>query len=394
MGALTLSSPSAAIVAIDQGTTSTRALAFDRSGEVLSVSRRDLPQSYPEPGWVEHDPVRINEDVIDATREVVRAMEAAGRSVDCIGITNQRETSIVWERSTGRPIYPAIVWQDRRTAKVCAELSERGVQALVQSRTGLPLDPYFSGLKIAWILDHVPGAREAARRGELACGTIDTWLLWNLTGGAVHATDASNASRTLLYDIGAGEWCLELLEIMGVPESLLPEVRDSAGDFGVTKPSLFGRPLPIRGVAGDQQAAAFGQAAFSPGEMKFTFGTGAFALICTGRERSGAGNGLLETVAWQLEGKRTYALEGSIFVAGAAVQWLRDELGIINTASETEELAKSVDSTEGVVLVPAFTGLGGIYWEPSARGALLGMTRGTGPRPPRSSGAGVRRLSG
>lgn len=342
------------------------------------MAQRALPQSYPAPGWVEHDPARIRDDAIRVAREVVEAAEAHGYRVEAIGLTNQRETTVVWERGSGRPIHPAIVWQDRRTADVCAALREAGHEARVQRRTGLKLDPYFSGTKLAWILDRVPGAREAAARGELAFGTVDAWLLWRLTGGRVHATDATNASRTLLYDIETGAWCPELLDLLRVPAAVLPEVRDSAGDFGVTAAGLFGRPVPVRGIAGDQQAATFGQAAFEPGGMKFTYGTGAFALLNTGPERLSSRHGLLTTVAWQLAGERTYALEGSIFVAGASVQWLRDGPGIISDPAETEALARSVDSTGGVVLVPAFVGLGGVHWDPGARGALLGMTRDTG----------------
>ena len=337
-----------------------------------------MPQSYPAPGWVEHDPARIRDDAIEVTREVIETAEGLGHRVEAIGLTNQRETTIVWERDSGRPIHPAIVWQDRRTADACADLREAGHEPGVARHTGLRLDPYFSGTKLAWVLDHVPGARDAAMRGELAFGTVDAWLLWCLTGGRVHATDATNASRTLLYDIGEGAWRRELLDLLRVPAAVLPEVRDSAGDFGETHPDLFGRPMAIRGIAGDQQAATFGQAAFEPGEIKFTYGTGAFALLNTGPERLASRHGLLTTVAWQLGGERTYALEGSIFVAGASVQWLRDELGIISDAAETEALARSVDSTGGVVLVPAFVGLGGIHWDPAARGALLGMTRDTG----------------
>jgi len=366
------------LVVIDQGTTSTRAIAFDLEGRRLSSAQRELPQSYPRPGWVEHDPERIRADAIEVAREVIAAENGEGREVIAIGITNQRETTVVWERSTGRPIHPAIVWQDRRTADVCRILKEGGHEGAIRHRTGLLLDPYFSGTKLAWILNEVAGARRAAERGDLAFGTIDSWLLWCLTGGVVHATDASNASRTLLYDIDAGDWSPELLHLLDIPAALLPEVRDSAGEFGETDPSVFGRSIPIRGVAGDQQAATFGQAAFDPGSMKCTYGTGAFALMNTGSRRLESQNRLLTTVAWQLDGARTYALEGSIFMAGAAVQWLRDGLGIIGDAAESEALARSVESTGGVVLVPAFVGLGAPYWDAEARGALLGMTRDTG----------------
>jgi len=366
-------------VAVDQGTTSTRAVAFDQEGLVVRAAQRELPQSYPQSGWVEHDPMRIRDDAIAVTREVVEAIVAEGGAVRAIGITNQRETTIVWDRVTGRPIYPAIVWQDRRTAATCRALAEAGHEPMVRRRTGLLLDPYFSGTKLSWILDHVEGARSAAEAGSLAFGTVDTWLCWCLTGGAVHATDASNASRTMLYDIVEGDWSPELLDLLDVPSGLLPDVRDSAGDFGSTDPALFGSAIPIRGVAGDQQAATFGQAVFEPGQMKCTYGTGAFALLNTGSEPLESQNRLLTTVAWQLDGHRTYALEGSIFVAGAAVQWLRDGLGLIEEAAETEALAASVDSTGGAYLVPAFVGLGAPYWDPDARGALVGLTRDTGP---------------
>ena len=291
------------VVAIDQGTTSTRAIAFDLAGTGVASAQRELPQSYPRPGRVEHDPERIRDDAVGVAREVIEAAEALGYQVAAIGITNQRETTVVWERASGRPIHPAIVWQDRRTANECAALREAGHEGLIERRTGLRLDPYFSGTKLAWILDNVPGAREAAGKGELAFGTIDTWLLWGLTGGRVHATDASNASRTLLYDIDEGRWHPELLELLRVPASVLPEVRDSAGDFGETSEGLFGRAIPLRGVAGDQQAATFGQAAFEPGGMKFTYGTGAFALLNTGADRLASRHGLLTTVAWQLGGR-------------------------------------------------------------------------------------------
>lgn len=374
-----MNAPGEVLVALDQGTTSTRAIAFDYTGRVVHVAQRELPQSYPQPGWVEHDAVRIRDDAIAVTGEVVRHVGAAGGRVTAIGITNQRETTVLWDRATGVPVYPAIVWQDRRTAEVCRELAEAGREPMVRQRTGLLLDPYFSGTKLAWILDHVEGARAAADSGALAFGTIDTWLCWCLTGGAVHATDASNASRTMLYDIVVGEWSPELLEVLGVPAAVLPDVRDSAGDFGSTDAALFGTAIPIRGVAGDQQSATFGQAAFRPGDMKCTYGTGAFALLNTGETPLESTHRLLTTVAWQLDGVRTYALEGSIFVAGAAVQWLRDGLGIIGEASETETLAASVTSTGGTYLVPAFVGLGAPHWDAEARGALVGMTRATGP---------------
>ena len=367
------------LVAIDQGTTSTRAIAFGLDGLPSKTSRRELPQSYPRPGWVEHDPERIRRDAIDVTRDVVEAVEAEGSLVAAIGIANQRETTVVWERATGRPVSPAIVWQDRRTVEICRTLREAGYEEHVRRRSGLLLDPYFSGTKLAWILDTVDGASEAAKKGDLAFGTIDTWLLWCLTGGKVHATDASNASRTMLYDIRAGCWSDDLMEMLRVPLEILPEVRDSAGDFGTSDSALFGRPIPIRGIAGDQQASMFGQAAFQSGMMKCTYGTGAFALLNTGAERIESENRLLTTVAWQLDGALTYALEGSIFVAGASVQWLRDDLGIIKTAAETEALAAGIETTRGVYLIPAFVGLGAPHWDADARGALVGMTRDTRP---------------
>lgn len=363
------------LLAIDQGTTSTRAIAYAPDASQLAVEQRELPQGYPRPGWVEHDPGRIRDDSIAVTRAVLDRLDSPPRA---IGITNQRETTVVWDRATGEPIHPAIVWQDRRTADRCRELREEGREPLVRERTGLLLDPYFSGTKLAWILDTVDGAREAAERGDLAFGTIDTWLLWCLTGGRVHATDASNASRTLLFDIHAGVWDDELLELFGVPRALLPEVRDSAGDFGETDPDVVGAAIPIQGVAGDQQAASVGQAVFAPGDMKCTYGTGAFALMNTGDRVVESAHRLLSTVAWRLEGRLTYALEGSIFMAGATVQWLRDALGIIETAAETEDLARSIDSTGGVYLVPAFVGLGAPHWDAGARGAIVGLTRDAG----------------
>jgi glycerol kinase len=358
------------LLALDQGTTSTRAIAYDGSLRALHVARRELPQRFPRPGWVEHDPIHIRDDAVAVLREAIEAVDDGARSVAAIGITNQRETVVVWERATGRPIHPAVVWQDRRTADQCRSLREAGHEDLVRRRTGLVLDPYFSATKIAWILDSVSDAREAATRGELAFGTVDTWLLWCLTGGAVHATDVSNASRTALFDIDRMRWDPELLELFGIPETVLPEVRDSAGDFGHTAPDLLGTAVPLRAVAGDQQAALFGQAAFSPGAVKCTFGTGAFALLNTGAERLHSQNRLLATVAWRIGGATTYALEGSIFTAGATIQWLRDGLGVIGEASETETLAASVDDT-GV-------GLGAPHWDADARGAIVGLTRDTG----------------
>ena len=367
------------ILAIDQGTTSTRAMLFDRNGRPKASAQQEFPQHFPQSGWVEHDP----EDIWRDTQAVVKAAldKAAITAADvaAIGITNQRETTVIWDRQSGQPIHHAIVWQDRRTAPMCERLRDEGREALVQARTGLLLDPYFSATKIAWLLDNVRGARERAERGELAFGTIDSFLLWRLTGGAVHATDATNAARTMIYDIKRGCWDPELLALFNIPEAILPEVRDSNAEFGATPAALFGAALPITGIAGDQQAATVGQACFAPGMTKSTYGTGCFALMNTGSEAVTSTNRLLTTIAYQLNGATTYALEGSIFVAGAAVQWLRDELKIIGSAAETEALAKAADPSQPIYLVPAFTGLGAPYWDAHARGALFGLTRATGP---------------
>jgi len=367
------------ILAIDQGTTSSRAILFSGDGRRLGQAQKELPQHFPQSGWVEHDA----EDIWRDTLEVMRgALEDAGRGVEAvaaIGITNQRETTVIWDRATGEAIHKAIVWQDRRTAGLCQRLRSEGAEEVVRQRTGLLLDPYFSGTKIAWLLDNVPGARERAERGELAFGTIDCFLLWRLTGGRVHATDATNAARTLVFDIRRQVWDPELLALLRIPASLLPEVKDSDADFGATEPELLGRAVPIGGIAGDQQAATVGQACFEPGMMKSTYGTGCFALFNTGAELVHSQHRLLSTIAYRLGGKTTYALEGSIFVAGAAVQWLRDGLGIIASAQETEALARQADTGQRVYLVPAFTGLGAPYWDAEARGAVFGLTRATGP---------------
>jgi len=365
-----------ALLAIDQGTTSTRAMLFDRQGQRLAMAQRELPQSFPQPGWVEHDAMRIWEDAAGCARDALRQAGLAARDVAGLGITNQRETTLLWERATGMPIHPAIVWQDRRTSEFCRQHQDRN--DWLAERTGLLLDPYFSATKIAWLLDHVEGARQRAARGELAFGTIDSWLLWKLTGGRVHATDATNASRTALFNLGTQRWDEELLDFFGVPRALLPQVLDCAAGFGHTEPALFDGPIAIRGIAGDQQAATVGQACFAPGMAKSTCGTGCFIVLNTGAELKRSRNRLLGTVAYRLDGQPTFALEGSIFIAGAAVQWLRDALRIIGTAGETETLARGLDSNDGVYLVPAFTGLGAPYWDPRARGALLGMTRDTG----------------
>jgi glycerol kinase len=366
------------VVALDQGTTSSRALVFDRDGAIAAGQAHEFAQLFPEPGWVEHDPFEIWETQLRALRGALERAGIGARDVAALGITNQRETTVVWDRASGTPIYPAIVWQSRQTAPLCQALREAGREPLFRERTGLVLDAYFSGTKVRWILDRVPGSRERARRGELCFGTIDTWLIWQLTGGRVFATDYSNASRTLLYDIHRLRWDPELCEILDVPLAMLPEVRDSSGSFGSTAPELLGgASLPILGVAGDQQAALFGQACFEPGSIKNTYGTGCFALMNTGADARPSSRGLLTTIAWGIGGRVEYALEGSVFVAGAAVQWLRDQLGLIRTAGESEALATSVEDTGGVYLVPAFTGLGAPHWDPDARGVLIGLTRGT-----------------
>lgn len=365
-----------ALLAIDQGTTSTRAIIFDRQGAKLGTHQVELPQSFPQNGWVEHDAGRIWADTLACVRGALASAALDAGEITALGITNQRETTVIWDRATGRPIAPAIVWQDRRTADFCALHADRS--AWLSSKTGLLLDPYFSATKIAWLLDHTPGARARAESGELAFGTIDSWLLWQLTGGTVHATDASNASRTALFNIHTQQWDAELLAFFRVPKSLLPEVRDCAADFGHCDPVLFGHAIPIRGMAGDQQAALIGQACFTPGMAKSTYGTGCFVVLNTGNTCVRSANRLLSTVAYRLDGVTSYALEGSIFVAGAAVQWLRDALHLIKSAGETEALARSLADSQGVYLVPAFTGLGAPYWDPQARGAILGLTRDTG----------------
>ena len=366
------------ILAIDQGTTSSRAMIFDRSGHVVAVAQQEFRQIYPRDGWVEHDPEELWQSVLAVSRQALRQAEEAGRRVAGIGITNQRETTLVWERRSGRPIGNAIVWQDRRTAAYCAELKAAGMQERVAEKTGLLLDPYFSATKLAWLLDHVDTARERAQRGELAFGTVDSFLLWRLTGGTVHATDATNASRTMLFNIHTQQWDASLLELFRIPPSLLPEVKDCSADFGATDAALFGRALPIGGIAGDQQAAAIGQACLEPGMIKSTYGTGCFVLMNTGAKAVRSQHGLLTTVAYRVKGQTSYAVEGSIFVAGAAIQWLRDGLKLIDSAAQVEALAQGLDSNRGVYLVPAFTGLGAPHWDPHARGAIFGLTRDTG----------------
>jgi len=367
------------ILAIDQGTTSSRAILFDAAMQVRAVAQEEFAQHFPASGWVEHDPA----DIWSSTASVCRgAIERAGitaADIAAIGITNQRETTLVWDRQTGEPVHRAIVWQDRRTADDCARLKAEGFEPEVTARTGLLLDPYFSGTKLAHILNTVEGARARAERGELLFGTVDSFLIWKLTGGATHATDATNAARTMLYNIHRCEWDAEICARLNIPLAMLPEVRDCAADFGVTRPDLFGRPIPILGVAGDQQAATIGQACFAPGMMKSTYGTGCFALLNTGAQAVTSRNRLLTTIAYQFDGRPTYALEGSIFIAGAVVQWLRDGLKIIRHASETQGLAENADPTQEVYLVPAFTGLGAPHWDAKARGAIYGLTRNTGP---------------
>ncbi len=367
------------ILALDQGTTSTRAIGFTAPDLVpVATAHRDLPQIYPASGWVEHDPEHLIAHSIAVLREVIDATSDRFR-IAAIGITNQRETTLIWDRRTGKPIHNAIVWQDRRTASLCTSLRTEGHEARVTARTGLLLDPYFSATKIAWLLDHIHGARADAEAGHLAFGTVDTWLIWRLTGGRIHATDATNASRTALLDIATGTWDPELLDIFGVPAALLPAVCDCAGLFGTTDAQVLGAEIPIMGVAGDQQAASIGQACFEPGMVKSTYGTGCFLLLNTGAAQVASKHRMLTTIACQFAGKRTYALEGAIFVAGAAVQWLRDGLHVITAAGEAGPLAEQADPNQAVYLVPAFTGLGAPHWNADARGAMFGLTRNTGP---------------
>ena len=367
------------ILAIDQGTTSSRAILFAQDMSVAGIAQREFNQHFPKSGWVEHDPEEIWQTVVETCREVLEKTGVAAHAVAGIGITNQRETTVIWNRKTGKPIYNAIVWQDRRTSDFCAALKSDGLEPDFTNKTGLLLDPYFSGTKIRWLLDNVDGAWVKAERGELAFGTIDTFLIWRLTGGQVHATDATNASRTLIYNIRGNYWDTELLEILQVPESVLPNVLDCNSNFGNADEALFGASIPILGVAGDQQAATIGQACFQPGMMKSTYGTGCFALLNTGSEFIISKNRLLSTIAYRMNGKTTYALEGSIFIAGAAVQWLRDGLKIVADASQTGAMADKADPEQNVYLVPAFTGLGAPYWDAEARGAIFGLTRNTGP---------------
>jgi glycerol kinase len=365
------------VLALDQGTTSSRAILFDRDLAIRGLAQRELGQSFPRPGEVEHDPEEIWTGQLAVAREALARSGVRADELAAIGITNQRETTLVWERASGRPVAPAIVWQDRRTAADCARLVEQGHADLVRRQTGLVIDPYFSATKLAWLLDHVPDARRRAAAGELAFGTVDSWLAFRLSGGALHVTDASNASRTMLWDIHRGQWSDELLELFGVPRAMLPEVCESSAVLGTTEPELFGAALPIAGIAGDQQAALFGQLCLEPGAAKNTYGTGCFLLTQTGERACASRSGLLTTVAWRIGGRTSYALEGSVFIGGAVVQWLRDGLGLIRTAGEIEALARSVDGSDDVHFVPAFAGLGAPHWDPWARGTIVGLTRGT-----------------
>ena len=366
------------ILAIDQGTTSSRALLFDANGTSLSIGQKEFTQYFPANGWVEHDAIEIWETTLASCKQALTGAAISATEIACIGITNQRETTIVWDRKTGLPIYNAIVWQDRRTSDYCEELIQRGVEKTIQEKTGLLIDPYFSATKIHWILQQVPGARLRATKGELAFGTVDSFLLWQLTGGKSHCTDATNASRTMLFNIHQQQWDQELLQLLDIPETMLPEVKDCAADFGVSDPDVLGAAIPITGIIGDQQAAAFGQCCFSSGMAKSTYGTGCFLLMNTGTEVLKSSNRLLSTVAYRLDGKTSYAIEGSIFMAGATMQWIRDGLKLIDNAAESEGLAEATSDDLSVYLVPAFTGLGAPYWDPRARAAIFGMTRDTG----------------
>ena len=366
-----------AILALDQGTTSSRAIVFDQAGGMVSVAQREFQQIYPQTGWVEHDPREILSTQIGTAREALKKAGLKPEDVSAIGITNQRETTIVWDRSSGEPVHNAIVWQDRRTSKFCDELKRAGHAEMIQKKAGLVIDAYFSGSKLRWILDHVPGARERAARGELAFGTVDTWLIWHLTGGALHITDPSNASRTMLFNLHTGDWDDELLRVMGVPREVLPQVRQSSEIYGETSAEIFGAPIRLGGIAGDQQAALFGQNCFSRGLAKNTYGTGCFMLMNIGQKPSPSKHQLITTVAWQANGQTDYALEGSVFIGGAVVQWLRDGLGIVRSSAEIEKLASSVADSDGVYLVPAFAGLGAPHWDQYARGTITGLTRGT-----------------
>ncbi len=367
------------ILALDQGTTSSRAILFDENGLPVASAQQEFPQHYPRPGWVEHDPQDIWHSQLAVARAAIQQAAISAADIAAIGVTNQRETTLIWDRATGQPVHNAIVWQCRRTAPLCDRLKAEGFDVTIREKTGLVTDAYFSGTKVAWLLDNVPGVRARAERGELAFGTVDSWLLWNLTGGRLHITDITNASRTLLYNIHTRRWDDDILARLNIPHSLLPEVRPSSAVYGQTVPDLFGAAIPIAGIAGDQQAATFGQSCFAPGQSKNTYGTGSFLLMNTGTQTIISRGGLLTTVLWQVgeDGPVTYALEGSIFITGAAIQWLRDGLGLITSAAETAELAASVPDSDGVYVVPAFVGLGAPYWDPYARGLIIGLTRGS-----------------
>jgi len=365
------------LLALDQGTSSSRSIVFDASGQVVSMAQQELPQIYPQPGWVEHDPITIWQTQLATAKAALAKAGITARQVHAVGITNQRETSVVWNRRTGQPIHHAIVWQDRRAEPTCADLRARGHEALVQTKTGLLIDAYFSGTKLRWLLDHVPGARAQAESGELAFGTVDSWLIWQLTGGAVHATDVSNASRTMLFNVHRNQWDAELLGLLDIPAQLMPKVYASSAHYGELLPELLGHAITIGGVAGDQQSALFGQACFKAGMVKNTYGTGCFMLMHTGPRFQSSGNGLITTSAAQVGPQPEFALEGSVFVGGAVVQWLRDGLNAISGSSEVEALADSVPDAGGVMMVPAFTGLGAPYWKPEARGTITGLTRGS-----------------
>lgn len=364
------------VMALDEGTSSARAILFDKQGNIVSLAQREFRQIYPKPGWVEHDAMEIWQVQLSVAREAMQKVGAVAADIVAIGITNQRETCLIWDRKTGQPLHNALVWQDRRTAGVCDALKEQGLEPYVKDNTGLVIDAYFSGTKLAWVLDNVPGARARADRGELAAGTIDTWLIWNLTGGRAHVTDASNASRTLLFNIRTGDWDEKLLDDLRVPRAILPEVRNSSEVYGLTDPDLFGGAIPVAASCGDQHAALFGQSCFEAGMVKATYGTGGTLLMHTGDQMMRSENGLLTVVAWQLDGKIEYALEGTLFTVGSVVQWLRDELKLIHSASETEGAALEVPDTNGVYVVPAFTGLSAPWWDQYARGAIVGITRG------------------
>ncbi|KYO65473.1 glycerol kinase GlpK [Thermovenabulum gondwanense] len=364
------------VMALDQGTTSSRAIIFDENGSIISVAQKEFTQIYPKPGWVEHDPMEIWGTQIGVAKEALEKARLVPEDIAAIGITNQRETTIVWDKNTGKPVYNAIVWQCRRTAPICDELKEKGLAETIRKKTGLVVDAYFSGTKIKWILDNVEGVREKAQKGEVLFGNVDTWLIWNLTGGKVHVTDYSNASRTMIFNIHKLDWDDDILKELNIPRAMLPEVKPSSFVYGYTEPEVFGAKVPIAGDAGDQQAALFGQPCYKPGMAKNTYGTGCFMLMNTGEKAVASESGLLTTIAWGVDGKVEYALEGSIFIAGAVVQWLRDELRIIDTSAQSEEYATKVPDTNGVYLVPAFVGLGAPYWDMYARGTIVGLTRG------------------